>query len=106
QPDLAGWDSTRVAERPRGTRVRIMPQWVCEILSPSTADRDRGPKRETYHARHIAHYWLVDLEAERLTVLAWTEDGYQTELVAHPGDAIAAAPFAEIPLDLARIWNG
>ncbi|MEM9493988.1 MAG: Uma2 family endonuclease, partial [Myxococcota bacterium] len=77
-PDLAGWDSTRVAERPSGVRVRIMPQWVCEILSPSTAARDRGPKRATYHAAGVSYYWQIDMAARTLAVLTWSVDGYRT----------------------------
>ena len=39
--DAAGWRRDRVPERPRGWPVRIRPDWVCEIVSPSTASRDR-----------------------------------------------------------------
>ena len=41
-PDLAGWRIDRVPERPRGKPVRITPDWVCEVLSPSTMKRDLG----------------------------------------------------------------
>jgi Uma2 family endonuclease len=43
-PDVAGWRIDRVPEPPRGRPVRIRPDWVCEILSPSTMRRDRGPQ--------------------------------------------------------------
>jgi len=98
-PGLAGWDSERVAERPRGARVPVAPQWVCEILSPSTAHLDLGDKRETYHAAHVAHYWLLDPEARTLTVLEWADDGYRTVLTAGAGERVKAVPFDTAELD-------
>jgi hypothetical protein len=51
-PDIAGWRLTRVPEQPRERPVRTAPDWVCEILSPSTADRDTGHKPRTCHEAH------------------------------------------------------
>ena len=58
-PDVAGWEIDKVPERPKGARVRVWPQWVCEILSPSTADRDKGVKLDTYHRAHVDHSGTV-----------------------------------------------
>ncbi|MCG8422328.1 MAG: Uma2 family endonuclease [Proteobacteria bacterium] len=104
-PDLAGWKINVVPERPKGARVGICPQWVCEILSPSTAHRDKGVKKETYHRAHVEHYWLVAAEKQTLTVLAWAENGYQTVLTAGPGDRVRAEPFAERKLDLGWLFD-
>ena len=40
-PDLAGWRRTRMPEVPDAVYATIAPDWVCEILSPSTAKIDR-----------------------------------------------------------------
>ncbi|MCG8424382.1 MAG: Uma2 family endonuclease [Proteobacteria bacterium] len=104
-PDLAGWDSARVAERPTGARVRTPPQWVCEILSPSTANRDLGDKKATYHDAHVDHYWLLDPEAKTLTVLGWTEHGYRTLLTAGDSECVHAAPFDAIELNLRELFG-
>lgn len=79
RPDLVGWRRDRVRERPRGWPVRIRPDWVCEILSPSTAARDLGPKMRTYHAHGVGHYWVVDRAHETLTVHRHGTDGYVGE---------------------------
>ncbi|MCG8416531.1 MAG: Uma2 family endonuclease [Proteobacteria bacterium] len=100
EPDVAAWKIAVVPERPRGARIQVWPQWVCEVLSRSTADRDKGVKLDTYHRAHLDHYWLVDPEKQTLTVLAWAEDGYQTILTADPGNRVRAEPFAERELDL------
>ncbi|MCG8420845.1 MAG: Uma2 family endonuclease [Proteobacteria bacterium] len=104
-PDVAGWKIDMVPERPRGARVRIRPQWVCEILSPKTAGRDKGVKQDAYHRAHVDHYWLVDPEKQTLTVLAWADDGYQTILNAGPGDRVRAEPFAERELELSWLFE-
>ncbi|MCG8416603.1 MAG: Uma2 family endonuclease [Proteobacteria bacterium] len=104
-PDVAGWKIDAVPQRPRGARVRIWPQWVCEILSPSTAHRDKGDKLDVYHRAHVNHYWLIDQNKPTLTVLAWAEDEYRTILIAGPGERVRAEPFAERELDLDWLFD-
>ncbi|MEM9487551.1 MAG: Uma2 family endonuclease [Myxococcota bacterium] len=99
-PDLAGWRVDDLPEPPSGSPVRTPPRWVCEILSPSTAERDRGPKQATYYAAGVEHYWLLDPTGPTLSVLTWAEDGYRTALVAGPGERIRPAPFSEIEIVL------
>jgi Uma2 family endonuclease len=40
-----------------------MPELVIEILSPGTAGRDRGVKREIYQKAGVAEYWIVDIDS-------------------------------------------
>jgi hypothetical protein len=47
-PDLAGWRAERLAAEPEDSFIDIAPDWVCEIITPSTARLDRGPKRRIY----------------------------------------------------------
>lgn len=47
-PDLAGWRRERMPRFPRTAYVTLAPDWVCEILSPSTRALDVGPKRAIY----------------------------------------------------------
>lgn len=104
-PDLAGWKIDAIRERPVAARVRIPPHWVCEILSPSTADRDLGDKHETYYRAHIPHYWIVDLNAPALTVLRWTEGGYRSIATAGPGECTGLEPFQAVELDIDQLFE-
>ncbi|MCG8419204.1 MAG: Uma2 family endonuclease [Proteobacteria bacterium] len=104
-PDLAAWDIKIVPDRPKGVRVRTPPQWVCEILSPTTAHKDKGDKLDVYHRAHVDHYWLIDPKKQALIVLAWGKDGYQTILTAGPGERVRAEPFAERELDLGWLFD-
>ena len=51
---------------PNTAFVETPPDWVCELLSPSTQNIDRGPKRRIYATYGVAHMWLVDAVGRRL----------------------------------------
>lgn len=105
RPDLAGWRRDRVPQRPSGWPVRIVPDWVCEVLSPGTAGRDLGPKLRTYHAHGVGHYWIVDREHETLTVYRHVAQGYVVALVAGRDDVVAAEPFEGAALRVAALFG-
>lgn len=98
RPDAAGWRRERVPERPTGAPINVLPDWVCEIISPSKPARDLVQKKRTYHQRQIPHYWLIDPRDETLTVLRWSPDGYIEVLLAQRGDVVRAEPFGAIDL--------
>jgi Uma2 family endonuclease len=105
RPDLSGWRRDRVPERPSGRPLRVRPDWVCEVLSPTTAKNDLVDKMRTLHACGVPHYWIVDPEHETLTVQRWTRDGYLTALTAKRGDRVRAEPFDAIELDVGTIFG-
>jgi len=80
------------------------PDWVCEVLSPSTSALDRGRKLAIYAREAIPHCWLIDPLARTLEVLQ-LESGRWTILATHAGDAVVrAVPFDAIDLPLGRLW--
>ncbi len=93
RPDLAGWRRDRVASRPVGFPIRELPDWVCEVQSPSTARRDLIQKRRAYHDAKVGHYWLVDPEGESLTALRWSLEGYIIVSVHGPDELARIEPF-------------
>ena len=56
--------------RPRAPAVQGAPDLVVEILSPATAERDRGYKRAIYERHGVAEYWLVDPDGETISIYA------------------------------------
>ncbi|MCU1349607.1 MAG: uncharacterized protein JWO56_2637, partial [Acidobacteria bacterium] len=59
-PDLAGWRRERMPELPDDHRFRVVPDWVCEIASPSTGRLDRVVKMPLYAKHGVAHAWIID----------------------------------------------
>jgi Uma2 family endonuclease len=98
--DVVGFRRDRHPSRPEGLPVELRPDWVCEILSPSTARRDVVRKQRTLHAHGVPHYWLLDPERETLTVLRHQEAGYTVVASAGSGESVRAEPFAEVELEL------
>lgn len=99
-PDLAGWRRERLPVEPDTAFVETPPDWVCEILSPSTARLDRGPKRRIYAEADVAHLWLLDptdgvLEAFVLTGGRWLLAG-----TVQRGEDVALPPFEAAPFAL------
>lgn len=103
RPDLAGWRRARLPA-PDQRPLRVMPDWVCEVLSPSTAARDRVTKRQLYARHGIAHYWILDPVARTLEALA-LRDGVWTDAGTFDETATARiAPFEAIELPVGRLF--
>ncbi|MCE9574718.1 MAG: Uma2 family endonuclease [Deltaproteobacteria bacterium] len=103
-PDLGGWRRTRMPEIPATAYVTIAPDWVCEMLSPSTARLDRGPKLTVYTRERVPHVWFIDPLAQTLEVLRLDGETYRLVLTATASDRVRAEPFEAIELDLALLW--
>jgi Uma2 family endonuclease len=103
RPDLAGWRRARLGE-PDQRPLRLVPDWIAEILSPSTAARDRVTKRQLYARHGVAHYWLVDPIARTLEALA-LRDGTWVDAGTFDETATARiAPFEAIELPVGRLF--
>ena len=104
-PDVAGWRRERLLVLPDDAAISVVPDWVCEILSPSTRRHDLLVKKPYYAKVGVAHHWLIDLPARTLTAYR-LESGRWVELGVY-GDEHAARiePFAEIELDVASWWT-
>ncbi len=108
RPDVLGWRREEHATLPqpdgRGL-VIAAPDWICEVLSPSTAHVDMGDKRLGYHRAGVQHYWLADPQNGTLTVLQRTAEGYLMALVAGRGDKVRAAPFDAVEIDVGWLFG-
>jgi Uma2 family endonuclease len=103
-PDWAGWRRSRMASLPPTAYFSLAPDWVCEVLSPSTASLDRTKKLRIYAREGVGHAWLVDPIARTLEVLR-LEGGRWSILATHVGDEVVRAePFVEVDLELASLW--
>lgn len=105
-PDLAGWRVERMPELPDTAHFSLAPDWVCEVISKSTENRDRNEKLPIYAEHGVRHVWLVDPIAQTLEVHTLGDDARWREVRVHAGDArVRAAPFDAIELELSALWS-
>lgn len=104
-PDVAGWRRERLPLLPEASHFTLAPDWICEVVSPSTAAIDRGAKLRSYAREGVSHAWLVDPLARTLEVYRLA-GGHWTLLATHAGsEAVRAEPFDALELDLTLLWD-
>ena len=103
-PDLAGWRRERMPVLENVPYCELAPDWVCEVVSPTTARLDRARKMPIYGREQVGYLWLVDplmrtLEVYRLEGQRWVV------VSTHGGiEGVRAEPFEAIELDISRWW--
>lgn len=103
-PDIAGWRRERMPQMPDAPYTEISPNWVCEVLSPSTARFDRSQKLTVYARAGVDHVWLVDPLAQLLEVLSLDAGGWRITAVFEGHAVVRAVPFDAIELHLGPFW--
>jgi Uma2 family endonuclease len=103
-PDLAGWRRERLSTIPDTAFFTVPPDWVCEVLSPSTERIDRVRKLRIYAAAGVAHAWLVNPAERTLEVLRLRDGSWTIVAVWFDTDIVRAPPFDAIELVLQRLW--
>jgi Uma2 family endonuclease len=103
-PDLAGWRAEHLPKLPNSAALSLPPDWLCEVISPSSVRHDRIAKMRVYARNAVAAVWLVDPIAR--TIENHRLDGGRWLVVStHAGDETARIePFDAIELRLARWW--
>ncbi len=104
-PDLAGWRRERLPTKPEDAAIAVVPDWVCEVLSPATHKHDRFTKMPMYFRHGVGHAWLVDAKARTLEVFRRTPDGWLLVLSAGEDETVRAEPFDAIELPLRALWE-
>ena len=103
-PDVAGWRQERLPHLPRTAYLETPPDWVCELLSPATENRDRGDKLRIYGAFAVGHVWLVDATARRLEVFERKDRKWQLFETYVDNVEVHAPPFDAYTFSLGLLW--
>ena len=105
-PDIAGWRRERMPRLPETAYFPLPPDWVCEVISPSTGVLDRAKKLRVYAEHGVAHTWIVDPILRTLEVLRRNSAGEWVVAAAYGGTVtVRAEPFGAIDLHLATLWE-
>lgn len=101
QPDLL------VLCRPITTSqyLDITPALVVEILSPSTAYKDRHEKFELYEQTGVKYYLIVDPQFNKLEIYELITGQYQPAAVTPPQFSFTLEEGCELAVDFAKTWD-
>lgn len=105
-PALVGWRRERMPSLPDDHRFEVVPDWVCEILSPSTAKKDRIVKLPLYARYGVAYSWLVDPDAQTLEAFELRDGHWLLIATLKDDDQVAVPPFDAAPFGLGDLWGG
>jgi Uma2 family endonuclease len=103
-PDLAGWRRERLSKLPDRAWIDVAPDWVCDVLSPSTEGYDRGEKRSIYAEARVGHLWHVDPVLRMLEAFELRDGKWLLLDVFQDNAEVAVPPFADIAFSLAPLW--
>ncbi|HEX5414864.1 MAG TPA: Uma2 family endonuclease [Chloroflexota bacterium] len=104
-PDIMYFAGDRFDRVDRDDWIRIMPDLVVEVLSPSTRDYDRQKKRETYAQLGVPHYWMVDRHSRAVLECILQPDGTYRERAAEASGSFCPMLFPELEIDLAQLFR-
>ena len=103
-PDLVGWRRERMPRLPETAWFERPPDWVCEILSPSTAKVDRAEKLPIYARHGVKHAWLVDPDLCTLEVFENRAGQWLLVTVLENAADVSQPPFDATSFPLDALW--
>jgi len=102
-PDLIGYRVERVPELPDDNPLTLLPDWACEVFSPSTTRIDRFQKLPLYARSGIPWVWLIDIDARAIEVYE-TVDGRPALTASATEDERVSLPPFNGEIDAAPFW--
>lgn len=104
-PDIGGWRVERYPfEDPDEVGITVPPDWICEVLSPSTMRKDRALKLPLYARAGVQWAWLADPGERTLEVYRRAEPLWQLVATHAEETAAVCAPFEGLELPFERLW--
>lgn len=104
-PDLAGWRREHMPVLPETAWFELAPDWICEVLSPSTARLDRAEKMPLYVKNNAQHIWLIDPDLKTLEAYARQISQWVLLQTLDNDKPVSLAPFDAIEFPLSALWG-
>lgn len=104
-PDISGWRKERLPKLPETNWISVVPDWICEVLSPGTARIDRKKKMPLYARFGVPYLWIVDPLEKTLEIFKLDAGGWRLMSVHSEDDNVRAEPFQEIEINLNILWE-
>jgi Uma2 family endonuclease len=104
-PDVGGWRRERMpAPPPEGEPLTMVPDWACEVLSPSNRRWDLRKKFPFYARVGVPWLWVVDPPAQTISVRKLVGGTWTVVREVVGGETVALEPFGAAELPLGRLW--
>ncbi len=103
-PDIAGWRRERMTESADTPYFEVAPDWICEVLSPSTEKYDKGDKLRIYAVYRVDHIWFVDPRVKSLEVFKRQDNDWVLKHAFFENDNVNAPPFDALTFKLGLLW--
>ena len=103
-PDIAGWrreNSSDIAEK---AWIETPPDWLCEVLSPSTEKYDRHEKQRIYATYEVGHVWHVNPTTKLLEVYERQNRSWLLTHTFADQETVSAPPFESLSFNLGLLW--
>ena len=84
--------------------IQGAPALVVEVISPSTASKDREVKRGIYAETGVGEYWLVDPDARTISVMSLQDKDFREVANYGAGEVLSSPTLEGLVLDLTRIF--
>jgi len=103
-PDLAGWRRERMPRLPDADYFELAPDWVCEVLSPSTEADDRVGKMPIYAREGVQDAWLINPIGQTVEVLRLQGSSWLVVATQRGQQTVRVEPFDAIEIDIGTLW--
>ena len=104
-PDIAGWRKENMPNLPETAWFELAPEWVCEVLSPSTARLDRAEKMPLYAHYGVKYIWLVDPDLKTLEAYKNVNGQWVLLTTLDNGKDVSIEPYDAISFSLSTLWG-
>lgn len=95
-PDVAGWRKENLPEIPESHKFAVVPEWICEVFSPSTEGVDREIKMPLYAQYGVKYLWLVHPIKKTLATYKLVGNEWQSQGIFESGSSVSVEPFEQI----------
>ena len=103
-PDIAGWRLSKYPRNRANSYSEVVPNWVCEVLSPSTRERDLGKKSDIYAREGVSHLWIVDPKVRTLQASALSAGKWVAISTMVGAETVSVPPFEKLKIQLSQLW--
>ena len=103
-PDIAGWRCQRMPHLPTEEYFPLAPDWVCEVVSPTTRELDLSAKLMVYTRAGVARHWLVDPNSQSLSVYELRDGKRVLADQVYEDAVVSLPPFETITFNLGCLW--